>query len=128
MKVQLKLLALTLLVVFCSIIATSSQTGSSTSTDSYQIWRLGATTNIQVNSTKGGVAMIGGGPDCDDAFKYMVGNSNGGDFVVLRASGDDAYNPYIMDISNEIDKPLNSVTTILFLNRLGSYEDEVIKI
>jgi cyanophycinase len=37
----------------------------------------------------------GGGTDIDDIFVRMGAAAGGGDFVVLRASGTDAYNPYI---------------------------------
>lgn len=44
--------------------------------------------------------LMGGGPDVDEAFRWMIGQarirpSSGGRFVVIRASGDGAYNPYI---------------------------------
>lgn len=51
---------------------------------------------------------MGGGTDVDDAFKWMIDRSGGGDFLVLRASGDDDYNPYIYSLGQ-----LNSCQTIL---------------
>jgi cyanophycinase-like exopeptidase len=44
--------------------------------------------------------LMGGGPDVDEAFRWMIGQagitaSSGGRLVVIRASGDGAYNPYI---------------------------------
>lgn len=39
--------------------------------------------------------LMGGGPDVDAAFQWMIGKSGGGNFVVIRASGADGYNPYI---------------------------------
>ena len=94
----------------------------------FKTWRMGRKQNVDVTPTVGGVAMIGGGPDCDEAFQFMTGNSNGGDFVVLRASGDDAYNPYVLRMAVAAGKPLNSVTTILMLNRAASFDPEVIDI
>lgn len=43
---------------------------------------------------------MGGGPDVDSAFRWMIERSGvrpgtGGRFVIIRASGTDAYNPYI---------------------------------
>jgi len=44
--------------------------------------------------------LMGGGPDVDDAFRWMIRRAGvapgtGGRLVVIRASGDDGYNPYI---------------------------------
>ena len=64
--------------------------------------------------------------DTDEAFSWQIQNANGGDFVVLRTSGDDAYNQYIMGMSLAVGKALNSVTTILFKNKKGSQESEVL--
>lgn len=45
--------------------------------------------------------LMGGGPDVDDAFRWMIRRAgvvpgSGGRFVVIRATGDGAYNPYIL--------------------------------
>ena len=86
---------------------------SASEDEGYQVWRIGSPDNVKVTTT-GGVALIGGGPDCDAAFKWMTSHTNGGDFVILRASGDDAYNPYVMEMSVEAGVRINSVTTVLF--------------
>ncbi|KQP17783.1 hypothetical protein ASF43_07865 [Pseudorhodoferax sp. Leaf267] len=44
--------------------------------------------------------LMGGGPDVDPAFRWLIQRAgitrgSGGRFVVIRASGTDAYNPYI---------------------------------
>jgi cyanophycinase len=54
------------------------------------------------------VAMIGGGYDVGEAFRWMIGRagvtkSSGGRFVVIRASGGDAYNPYVYSKLGTID-------------------------
>ncbi len=45
-----------------------------------------------------GYALMGGGKDFDDAFHWLCDHGSGGDFLVLRASGDDSYNPYIQKL------------------------------
>ncbi|MDD2711962.1 MAG: cyanophycinase [Simplicispira sp.] len=50
--------------------------------------------------TEPSVAIMGGGPDVDSAFRWMIERSGirpgtGGRFVIIRASGSDGYNPYI---------------------------------
>ena len=44
----------------------------------------------------------------DDAARFLCEHSHGGEIVVLRASGTDAYNPYFHQLC-----PNNSVTTLL---------------
>lgn len=62
-----------------------------------------------VNSTSvGATILMGGGSDVDEAFQWMIKKSGGGDFVVLRASGTDAYNSYIYELDS-----INSVETLL---------------
>src|SRR6476620_5338270 len=44
--------------------------------------------------------LMGGGPDVDEAFRWMISRAGitpktGGRFVVIRATGTEAYNPYI---------------------------------
>jgi cyanophycinase-like exopeptidase len=44
--------------------------------------------------------LMGGGPDVDEAFRWMISRAgikpgSGGRFVVIRATGTDAYDPYI---------------------------------
>lgn len=48
-----------------------------------------------VTSTTPGLLLMGGSTDVDSAMQWMIAHSGGGDFLVIRASGTDAYNPYI---------------------------------
>lgn len=46
------------------------------------------------------IVLMGGGPDVDQAFRWMIARAGiqpgtGGRFVVIRATGTEAYNPYI---------------------------------
>lgn len=43
---------------------------------------------------------MGGSTDVDEAFRWMIHLSGGGDFLVIRASGTDAYNDYIYSMGN----------------------------
>jgi len=69
---------------------------------------------------------MGGGTDTDQGFAWQIKKANGGDFVVMRASGDDAYNQWIYDMSFVVGVPLNSVTTILFKDAQASSDPEVL--
>ena len=46
-------------------------------------------------SDKGGIMLGGGSTDVDDAFRWMCAKASGGDFLIIRASGTNAYDPYI---------------------------------
>jgi len=62
-----------------------------------------------------GFALMGGGKDLDDAFRWLCERAGGGDLLVLRATGDDKYNPYI----NKLCK-LNSVATLVIPSRAAA--------
>jgi len=63
-------------------------------------------------TTQFGVVLMGGGTDVDEAIKWMINKSGGGDFVVIRASGSTGYNDYIKQLGNA-----NSVETLLIDSR-----------
>src|SRR5438552_165571 len=73
----------------CSLLAAGGPTP-------YQYFRVGNTTDVSP-ATHSGFALMGGGKDLDEAFRWMCEKSGGGDFLVIRATGTDAYNPYIRD-------------------------------
>ncbi len=81
------------------------------SPQSYQYFRVGNPANVRV-SPRPGFALIGGGEDLDAAFQWLCERSRGGDFLILRASGTDAYNPYIKSLCRE-----NSVATLVIPTR-----------
>lgn len=63
-------------------------------------------------ATSGGCVLMGGGADVNNAFKWMLQRSGGGDIVVIRSFGDDAYNEYLYKLY-----PVNSVETIIIDSR-----------
>lgn len=69
--------------------------------------RTGSATDVSP-ATTGGFLLMGGGTDVDNAIKWMIGKSGGGDVVVLRSTGTNAYNSYIYGLGT-----VNSVTTLL---------------
>ncbi len=62
-----------------------------------------------------GLALMGGGTDVDAAFSWLIQKSGGGDFVVIRASGTDAYNPYVYGLGQ-----VDSVETLVVDKRSGA--------
>eukprot|EP01127_Copromyxa_protea_P016698 TRINITY_DN5003_c0_g1_i1.p1 TRINITY_DN5003_c0_g1~~TRINITY_DN5003_c0_g1_i1.p1 ORF type:complete len:342 (+),score=47.48 TRINITY_DN5003_c0_g1_i1:74-1099(+) len=71
--------------------------------------------------TVGGRILMGGGTDVDEAFRHLIKNSGGGDILVLRASGTDAYNPYIYALGS-----VNSVATLIITNSTAAYDPFVV--
>lgn len=95
--------------------------------DNYKIWCTGNCDGDFIGAeTSPGVVLMGGGTDTDEGFIWQISKAGGGDFVVLRTSGDDAYNEWIMGLSIAAGNKLNSVRTILFNNKKGSSESEVL--
>ena len=66
---------------------------------------------------------MGGGEDLDEAFKWLCGKAQGGDFLILRARGDDDYNPYVAGICK-----LNSVATLIIPDKTAANDQEVTEI
>jgi cyanophycinase len=77
----------------------------------YQYFRAGQSTEVETKPSFG-IALMGGGPDLDEAFRWLCEKANGGDFLILRASGDDAYNAYVNGLCK-----LNSVATLIIPDR-----------
>jgi cyanophycinase len=86
----------------------------------YQDYILGNAGDVQT-TTAAGTVLMGGGQDVAEAFRWMIQKSGGGDFVVIRASGDDAYNPYIYALGNS-----DSVETIVFRTKDASSDPYVL--
>jgi cyanophycinase len=86
---------------------------------SYQYFRIGNKDDIQTKPAAG-TAMMGGGDDLDDAFRWLCNKGNGGDFLILRATGDDDYNSYVNGLCK-----LNSVATLILPNREAAQDPEL---
>ena len=82
----------------------------------YVSWRVGNSNGLAVQPS-GGVCLMGGATENDDAMRWFLQRANGGDVLVLRASGQDGYNPYFY---NDLGVTLNAVETIRFNNSTAS--------
>ena len=102
----------------------------------YQYWRSGSSADSQATSVSGGLGLMGGGLDVDRLFEWMgqksfprdnsgnlIPTGIGGDFLVLRAAGTEAYNPYIQSLVN-----MNSVSTLLLPDRASASNPTVLEI
>jgi len=88
---------------------------------SYQYFRLGNAADVQTKPVAG-FALMGGGKDLDPAFKWLCDRASGGDLLVVRHSGDDAYNPYIKGLCK-----LNSVSTLILPDRTAAADPKVVE-
>jgi len=86
---------------------------------SYRYIRLGWKTDAQTTPVFG-IAMMGGGDDLDEAFRWLCDKAKGGDFLIIRARGNDDYNPYINGLCQ-----LNSVSTLIIPNRKAAQNPAV---
>src|SRR5215831_436264 len=98
------------IVQFGLLLFVSAQVALS-QTSGYRYIRTGDNADVTVKP-RPGYALIGGGTDLDEAFQFLCDRSGGGDMLVLRADGDDAYNAYILAICR-----LNSVATLIIPSR-----------
>jgi cyanophycinase len=73
--------------------------------------RQGNRQDVQTR-TEAGIAMMGGGSDLDEAFRWLCAKANGGDFLIVRAHGGADYNPYVAGLCKA-----NSVATLIIRSR-----------
>jgi cyanophycinase len=84
--------------------------------------RIGNPNDVQTHADFG-IAMMGGGTDLDEAFRWLCGKANGGDFLILRAHGSADYNPYVAGLCKA-----NSVATLIITNRKAALKPNVAEI
>jgi cyanophycinase-like exopeptidase len=75
-----------------------------------------------ITQANGGICLMGGSSENGEAMKWFLQRANGGDVLVLRASGSDGYNDYLF---SELGESLNSVETIVFNDRTASYDSYI---
>jgi len=87
----------------------------------YSLWHTGNTTDLETQP-HGGVCLMGGATEHDDAMRWFLERAAGGDVLVLRASGSDGYNDYF---HSELGISVNSVRTIRFNNATAATDPAV---
>ena len=75
-----------------------------------------------VRPTSGLLVLQGGGDDVDENYIQMGARGGGGDFVVLRATGDDDYQAYIYGLCH-----CDSVETLIVDNRAAAFDPYVVE-
>ncbi|MEO8378378.1 MAG: cyanophycinase [Acidobacteriota bacterium] len=106
----------TLLGIVVSLVSVSVFAAKAT----YEYYSVGSTADV-TRTTVAGTVLMGGGTDVDAAFQWMINKSGGGDFVVIRATGTDAYNPYIYGLGT-----VDSVETLIIKSRTAASDPFVV--
>ena len=88
----------------------------------FEYIRQGNPHDVQTRADAG-IAMMGGGEDLDEAFRWLCGKANGGDFLILRAHGGADYNPYVAGLCKA-----NSVATLIIPSREAALDAHVASI
>ncbi len=101
------------------LIATLAGAQNQAHSPTYKYFRLGDAQDATTKATPG-YALMGGGSDLDEAFRWLCDKAPGGDFLALRAAGDDDYNSYIKDLCHA-----NSVATLIIPDRNSAADPRV---
>src|ERR1051326_4973001 len=117
MKINVRLFAILSFAVAVTLLSSTPAFAAK----AYSYFRVGNANDI-ITSTTAGFVLMGGGTDVDAAFQWMCQRSGGGDFLVIRATGTDAYNPYIQQLC----PAENSVATLIIPNRTAASDPFVI--
>lgn len=84
----------------------------------YTSYFTGNTIDTVTNPT-GGVCLMGGATENDNAMIWFLNHCDGGDVLVIRASGSDGYNDYLYQ---ELNVTINSVESIVFNDAQASLD------
>jgi cyanophycinase-like exopeptidase len=98
---------------------TTSAAAPAVLAESLQRYLTGNAADVSM-PTRGLWVLQGGGDDIDLNYVRMGEYGGGGDFVVLRASGEDEYNDYVFALCR-----CDSVETIVFANREAAFDPGV---
>jgi cyanophycinase-like exopeptidase len=82
----------------------------------YTEYHTGSLTDVTTNHQPG-ACLMGGASEHDNAMIWFLNKADGGDVVVLRASGSDGYNDYFF---TDLGVTINSVTTFVIDSAAGA--------
>jgi cyanophycinase len=113
---------LVVLVLVLTMVGQTSGVSAAGSNPKYEYYVTGNPEDV-VTPTNGGLLLMGGSTDVDEGFQWMIEKSGGGDFVVIRATGTDAYDPWIFGELGGVD----SAATIIIQNRAAASDPFVVE-
>lgn len=112
---------LIVLMMAATMVGQATGVSAAGSNPRFEYYVTGNPENV-VTPTSGGLLLMGGSTDVDAGFQWMIEKSGGGDFVVIRATGTDAYNPWIYYDLGGVD----SAATIIIQNRAAASDPFVL--
>lgn len=118
MKPVQRLLAL---IAVLTLLLAPVTTATAAPATGYEYYVTGNPENV-TTATTAGLLLAGGSTDVDAAMQWLIAQSGGGDFLVIRATGTDAYNPYIYYDLGGVD----SAETIIITQDRGARDPFVI--
>jgi cyanophycinase len=121
MQTKKRVASLLLVLCLCLAFAWTGTPAARANEAGYEYYVAGSPEDV-VTVTSPGLLLAGGSTDQDDAMRWMIERSGGGDFLILRASGTDAYNPYIYGELGGVD----SCETIILQKSTASYDPFVL--
>lgn len=90
----------------------------------YSVAGNAADVNVSLPSQSSGLALVGGSTDVDEVFRWMGAKAGGGDLLVIRATGTDAYDRYIDGLVPSLD----SAATLIIPDRTAANHPDVARI
>jgi len=117
----LRLSVADLVGIWFFMVFSSAVRGNSTHVPRYTSWLVGDSADVRTTAHPS-LLLAGGSTDQDDAMRWFLNRANGGDVVVIRASGADGYNRYLF---SELGETVNSVETLLLDSRNAALDPEV---
>lgn len=106
--------------VSCASTAKAKVSGLQTSEQAYELYASGAAEDV-APATIPLLLLVGGGVDRDDAMASFVKHAGFGDIVILRESGSDGYNSYLLGFG------ANSVTSIVIKSKEAADRPEILE-
>jgi len=117
-----KLLVSGLIVLGLLLMPVMARPAAAKADPGYEYFVEGSPEDVQTD-TSPGFLLAGGSTDQDAAMQWLIEKSGDGDFVVIRASGTDAYNPYIY---SELGMSVDSAATLIIKKERAAYDPFVI--
>lgn len=108
------------LIMILSTALVSLPAAGTKTTYEYYVW---GNPGDVTTETSPGILLAGGSNDVPAAMEWMMEKSGGGDFLVIRCAGTDAYNPWIY---KQLSVPVDSCETIIFVTEDACHDDFVL--
>lgn len=105
------ILTFSVLMIFSVCHSQNESINSKKSLIAHSLGLTGSVADV-VTQSSSGIVLMGGSTDVEEALRWMIQKSGGGDFVIIRASGSTGYNDYIYNLGG-----INSVETLLLDSR-----------